>query len=102
MPDVADYPEFPNETALSSTVVFTAGSPAAGADPTTVEAHIVEPGGAVTVRTYAAAEVERLGVGVYRVTFTPTTPGAWAVRWEGHGAVEAASDTRFVVLEPAA
>ena len=55
-------------------------------DPTTVTLRVKDPAGAVTVYTYALAEITKSTTGIYVKTLAFSTAGDWWLRWEGTGA----------------
>lgn len=61
-------------------------------DPTAVTLELLDPAG--TVHTVATSHP---GVGLFKALYTPTISGVWTCRWEGTGAVVAASEYRFEV-----
>jgi hypothetical protein len=75
------------------------GPSGALADPTTVTLTVRSPAGAVSISTYAAS-VNRLGVGEFYKDLELTSPGVWAVRWEGDGAVNVAGEEELIALRP--
>ena len=63
------------------------------ADPTTVVLELADPTGTVVT----PPSVSHPSTGVYKALYTPMMAGVWTVRWEGTGAVVAASEFRFEV-----
>ena len=61
-------------------------------DPTTVTFKYREPDGTITTAVYPAAGVTKSGTGVYYGTVTLDAEGSWWTRWEGVGAVVAATE----------
>lgn len=64
-------------------------------DPTTVTLTLTDPYGNQSVLT--TPTVIRDGVGVYHYDLTINIPGTYAYRWQGTGAVIAASNTGYLV-----
>lgn len=63
-------------------------------DPLVVKAYTRAPNGALTTLTYPTTDLTRDMAGVYRIEFTATAAGTWAVRIEGSGGgVEAINET---------
>ena len=61
-------------------------------DPTVVTARIEDPAGTETVYIYnSGPQIVRVSVGVYYVDVDLTAKGIWYYRFEGTGAVKAAS-----------
>lgn len=79
--------------AQRSTVTFVTSGTAS--DPTTVTAMLRSPSGTETSQVYGTtgSNVVRDGTGVYHLDVTWSTPGTWAMRWKGTGAVIAAVET---------
>lgn len=71
-------------------------------DPTTITARVKEPGLPQVSYVYGTdAEVVRSGTGVYYFEIPLTAYGAWSVRFEGTGNVEAAAEGMFFVRRSA-
>lgn len=71
-------------------------------DPTTVIVSVKAPGrsGATTTKTYPTdAEVVRDGTGAYHYDVTMSEGGTWTYRFEGTGAVKAASPDRIIDID---
>lgn len=67
-------------------------------DPTTVTLKVKDPSGTSSTYTYAAAQVTRDSLGVYRKDIdTALKPGKWLYRWESTGQYQAAGDNAFIV-----
>lgn len=66
-------------------------------DPTAVEFRVVAPGAAVSV-----VAGTRASSGEWYADVTASTPGKWAFRAVGSGAVVAAAEGSFVVNQPIA
>jgi len=75
--------------------VFTNALTGALADPTVVTCRTRDP--ARTAVVYAGVAVTRVSLGVYSVTINPVLPGIWYYRFEGTGAVIAATEYKFEV-----
>lgn len=68
-------------------------------DPTTIVAEVLSPAGAV-VNTYTygtGSAIVRDGVGQYHVDITPTTWGAWKIKWTSTGTGAGAAWSGFYV-----
>lgn len=62
-------------------------------DPTDVTAQVRLPDGTVVVLTN---QVSHVGLGVYKVAYTPEINGLYAYRFAGDGAVIAANEGEFM------
>ena len=62
------------------------------ADPTTVTLEVMDPTGTVTMPSYTHP-----GTGLFKSLFTPSMAGVWTTRWEGTGAVVAATEHKFEI-----
>jgi len=70
-------------------------------DPTTVTARLRVEGQTERLFTYNVdPELTRASQGVYQLRYTPTSSGAWFVRFKGVGAVEAASLDTLIPVQP--
>lgn len=69
------------------------------ADPTVITCIVKAPSGDVSTYVYPAPELSRDAVGVYRAEFSTTQTGAYWVRFEGTGDVEAVQETPVQVLQ---
>ena len=76
---------------IRSSITFTDFNGAA-ADPTTVVFKYENPAGTVTSITYPAVGITKDSTGVYHADVTITTAGSWWFRWNGTGAVIAATE----------
>lgn len=57
------------------------------ADPTVVKLKVRDPStGTTTTITYPHADIERIGVGVYRYRRVLASKGTWWFQWRGEGA----------------
>lgn len=65
-------------------------------DPVAVTAVVRSPGGDTESFGYPTT-ITRDVTGVYRLEFTATQPGPWAVRFEGSGVLEAVNETTIQV-----
>lgn len=65
-------------------------------DPVAVSAVVRSPAGDVETYGYPTT-ITRDTEGVYRVEFTASMPGPWAVRFEGSGVLEAVNETTIQV-----
>ena len=70
-------------------------------DPTAISFKYKKPGGSVVTLTYAGGTVSKTSTGIYYVDLTLDTVGKWPYRWEGTGAVVAASESAFMVNQSA-
>lgn len=89
--DVGDRPR--------AAMAFTtpAGAPA---DPTIILCKIKDPAGTVTTLTYLAdAGLVRDSIGNYHIDQTLDKKGIWSFRFEGTGAVTAASEDFLIVRD---
>lgn len=84
---------YPVQSIAHLTVMF-ASSTGAAADPTTVTLTVTQPDGAVQIH---AADVVRDGVGAYHFDLAVTEAGEWRYRWQGAGALVAASPPMSLV-----
>lgn len=75
-------------TRVATTATFVDDVTDAAADPTTVRCEYRVPGGTTTTtKTYGVdPEIERIGVGVYRMRTLLSTAGTWWFQWRGEGA----------------
>lgn len=78
------------------TVAFTAVTPAAPIDPTTVVLNLKSPDGTVQVLTQS---IVRDSLGQYHADFLPTQVGVHIYEWEGSGVVQVASLGQFLVSQ---
>lgn len=76
---------------IRSSVTFTDFNGAV-ADPTTVTFKYATPSGAVTTIVYPAAGTTRDSLGVFHADVTISAAGSWWFRWNGTGAVVAATE----------
>ncbi len=68
-------------------------------DPTTVTAKVEKPNGVKTTYIYLTdAELVRESQGIYHVDVDANLPKIWYFRFEGAGAVEAASQGSFMCI----
>jgi phytoene dehydrogenase-like protein len=76
---------------IRSSVTFTdfAGTPT---DPTTVTFKYITPVGFVTQIVYPAGGITRDSAGVYHSDVTIAMAGSWWFRWNGTGAIIAATE----------
>ncbi len=75
-------------------------SPSIPADPTSITLKLHDPTGTETSFTYGAGQVIKDSVGVYHFDYTPTMSGvSWRARWVGAGAVVAASEAMFEIVD---
>ena len=72
-------------------------SAGAAVDPTAVEFRVVAPGGALSTMSGTKSST-----GEWYADVTASTPGKWAFRAVGSGAVVAAAEGSFVVNQPLA
>jgi hypothetical protein len=67
-------------------------------DPTTTVCRVKDPGGTVSVYTYALGQVVREGPGIYHYDVaTGVLSGWWFYRWEAAGAAVGAEEGSFHV-----
>ncbi len=66
-------------------------------DPTTVVLRIKQPDATVSVVNYPGGDIVRDGTGQYHYDLSIAEAGDWYYRFEGSGAVQAASETLFHV-----
>ena len=77
-------------------VEFKDGETDVASDPTAVTFRLrLLPAGEPIVKTLAAAQVIRDGAGLYHFDADIDASGDWAWRWEGTGALVAASEGTF-------
>jgi len=67
------------------------------ADPTAVFLKIQDPSGNEATYTYSLGEVTKTATGQYRKDIDIDETGYWYYRWEGTGAVVAASEAHLLV-----
>jgi hypothetical protein len=85
-----------NEVLLSAT--FTSVPECVLTNPTTVTVQTLDPSGNIVEYTNASAPaVVNPSLGVFQCTITPVLTGIWKYRWEGAGAVIAASEQSFEI-----
>lgn len=94
-----------NEYALGTDVVCSVifeNNLGAEADPTTVTFRLRDPEGESTAFVYNDdAQVVRTAAGRFYVIVDASKPGTWIYRFESTGAVKAADEESFKVLESA-
>ena len=76
-------------------VTFTVS--AVNTDPTATTLKIQDPSGNETTYTYVLGEVIKTATGQYRKDIDIDETGSWYYRWEGTGAVVAASEAHLLV-----
>jgi hypothetical protein len=90
----------PSETAtLSNLFTVTSGGVTTPTDPTTVTLTVNDPSGASTTYTYAAAQINRSGAGLYFKDIPSPTAGEWSFTWAGTGTVPDVVHGSYTVLE---
>ena len=72
------------------------------ADPTTVAITVIDPVGASTTYTYAAAQITRVSTGVYQKTVACPIPGRWKAKIVGTGVVSKTETVTWDVYDPLA
>jgi hypothetical protein len=90
---------YPIETLVQVNGNFfaTGGTTPTPVDPTTVSITLTAPDETVTVSTYPAdQDISNPGVGQYTYQFVVSQTGVWSYRWQGEGAVIAASQNGFL------
>ena len=91
---------YPPRTTLRFDVTFTRTSDNTPADPTDVLLVVQFENDPITVYRYSLAQVQKTGVGVYYVDFTPDQEGQWRYAWQGTGDLQASTlDTIFRVFQ---
>lgn len=88
---------YPIGTAIVLPVTFEDAVTAAPGDPTSVLLRVMDPIGTEVDYTVALGNVSHPATGTYQATIAPRIPGIWRYRWEGKGAIVAASEGRFEV-----
>ena len=83
-----------NQVQLAAVFTNTAG---AATDPTAITLRVRLPDNSVQTYTYAAAQVVKSSTGNYYYNYTTTQYGVHYYRFEGTGALTAASDNSFTV-----
>ncbi|HUY68594.1 MAG TPA: hypothetical protein VMV79_04770 [Alphaproteobacteria bacterium] len=68
------------------------------ADPSAITLRVKQPDATVAVYTYPS-DVMRDGAGAYHYDLSISEPGDWYYRFEGSGAVQAASESLFHVYK---
>jgi hypothetical protein len=68
------------------------------ASPTDVKVIVSDPNQNITTYAFSAGQVTQTGPGAYALSVVVQTAGTWSYRFEGTGAVVAASDASFNVL----
>lgn len=72
---------YPRGSVVILSVVFTNSSGVA-LDPSTVALEVRDPAGAITVYTYAGAQIVKDSVGHYHMDLPVPTSGTWVYRFE--------------------
>lgn len=88
---------YPIGTKITVSVTFKDNATLVVGDPTKVLLRVTAPTGTEVDYTLALSTLSHPATGVYQATITPRIPGVWAYRWEGTGAIVAASEGRFEV-----
>ena len=88
---------YPIGNAVNVQVSFVDVSTNVLTDPTTVTLKVQPPNGGA-LQTFTGGQVTKVSVGKYSVVVPVAVSGIWNYRWEGSGAVTAASDSQFKVL----
>jgi hypothetical protein len=70
------------------------------ADPTEIVLYLLDPAGAQTEYTYAAADIVRTAVGQYYFTWLTSLAGTWLYKWQGLGSLVVMSRDIQVVVRP--
>lgn len=92
--------DFDQGTRIRSTATFT-NAASANTDPDTVTVKYRVGTGTVTSKVYGTdVEVVKSATGIFYIDLdVGTSDGTWYVRWEGTGAVVAATETSFGVKQ---
>jgi len=69
----------------------------AATDPTTITLKVKNNSGTTSTYTYAGGTVSKTSTGIYYKDISLTNDGVWYYRFEGTGAVAAASEGQFIV-----
>lgn len=91
---------FQIDTTIELTAFFTQVVDGQPVDHTEVALLLQGPNAAAPVQVTYPGTVTKVAVGQYSYSYTPTASGTWTYKWQGIGAIAAASpDKQFVVQE---
>lgn len=77
-----------------------ADAPTTPADPAAVTLVVIDPAGNSTSYTYAAAQITKVGAGVYSKTVVCPMAGKWHARIIGAGGITKSDDVSWTVRAP--
>ena len=96
---MADPNEYPKKSLIKVSAIFKDDN-GADADPTTVTLIVIDPAGLKTSYVYLTdVEVVRDSLGHFHAAFSADLEGRYFYRWEGEGAVQAAGEWVYQIVD---